>query len=194
MNNERYTAAGWLAMAGAAMTPPAVVISLLLDLGGVARPALIPVLVVLNCVGGVFSLYAFYRFKHLLNHRYSFHDVDGLIILLMIGSALMVIIATGGRMFSFLGTAAQVTGLAALMAVGIPLAVLAMVFAIRLLRLGADLHGLLKPYVYVQIATSICMMTVILAPVAHLLGAAAGALLGSIFFREDREESELEFV
>lgn len=74
------------------------------------------------------------------------------------------------------------------------MAVLVIVFAVRLLRLDAGLHGLLKPYVFVQIACFICVMTVILAPVAHLLAGVADALLGLMFFREDREESELEFV
>lgn len=120
MNNDRYSLAGWLAMASAAMVPPAVVLTVLLDLGGGTRAALGPLLLLLSFVGTAFSLYALYRFKHLLNHRFGFHDVDGLIILIMIGSALVIIIATTGRILAHLDPAVAVFALVTLMAVGIP--------------------------------------------------------------------------
>jgi hypothetical protein len=176
------------------MVPPAVVISTLLDLGGAARAALLPILIVLNFVGMAFSLYAFYRFKHLLNHRYEFHDVDALVVLIIIGSVAVTTIATAGRAFAHLGPTVLISCLVMLVAATIPLAVLGIIFAVRLLRLPADLHGLLKPYAYMQIVVSVCALTIILAPLTHLLLAVIDILLALIFFREDSEESELEFV
>jgi hypothetical protein len=63
----------------------------------------------------------------------------------------------------------------------IPLGIMAVVFAIILLRLPDTLHGLLKPFAYTTIASGFCDGTLILLPVGLLIGSVRGILLGMIF-------------
>jgi hypothetical protein len=61
--------------------------------------------------------------------------------------------------------------------------ILSIMFATRLLRLSANLYGLLKAFCYTQIVCGICFITVFLLPVGIIVGAVADVILGVIFFR-----------
>ncbi len=61
--------------------------------------------------------------------------------------------------------------------------ILMIVFLIKLLRLSNNLYGLLKPFVYVGIASALCLATFILFPLGLILWAVQYVMLGLIFFR-----------
>lgn len=65
----------------------------------------------------------------------------------------------------------------------IPLGVISIVFAVKLLHLPDDLFGLLTPFSYTIIASGMCYASIILSPLGIIGEAAAGVILGMIFFR-----------
>ena len=78
--------------------------------------------------------------------------------------------------------------------VTLPVSTLGIIFAIRLLRLDAELYGFKKPYAVLTIVASICFATFILAPVGLLLDAIGNVLLGLIYLKPEPELVQPEFV
>jgi hypothetical protein len=147
---------------------------------------------------------ALYRFKGLLNDRYQFHDVDNLITAIVILGSVMAVVAIGVRVTgTFVGINVQepqtlipfAFGAAAFFAlIGLPLSILSIVFAVKLLRLRSDLDGLLKPYALTTIVASAMFATFILAFLGFFLDAACSVMLGLIFLRASRGVPRPEFV
>ena len=78
--------------------------------------------------------------------------------------------------------------------VGLPLAILSIIFAVKLLRLEDNLYGLLKPYAYTTIVASALFATFLLAFLGFFLDAACSVMLGLIFLRAARGLPRPEFV
>ena len=113
------------------------------------------------------------------------------------GAIAITVIGLLGKIGATLGLLplfAAVATLGLIILIGIPLSVVGIVFAVRLLRLQDDLCGLLKPFAYTTIAACICYVTVILAPIGGLVDAAATVILGLIFFKAARGLPKVEFV
>jgi ABC-type antimicrobial peptide transport system permease subunit len=143
------------------------------------------------------ALFAFGRLKTFLNERFQFHETDQLIIAIIIGTAVLSGVALGARAFFAFGMAPRsmaVMSVVIILMIALPLAVLSIVFAVKLLRLPSTLNGLLKPYCYITIAAATCFVTLILAPIGLLLDAASNVLLGLIFLRPPEPTPEPEFV
>jgi hypothetical protein len=201
MSETRYAVPGWMAIAAAALTPPLIVVGIILDIvvrkNPTAAAALLVPYVLIALSQTFLAVYAFGSFKTLLNQRHGFHEVDGLIVAIIVGACLITLIAIGGRATAVLlgvGAGASLVFVAGIIAVGILLAVLSLVFAIRLLHLDSDLGGLLKPYAYATIAAAVCFATIILSPIGMLIDAATNVMLGMIFLRRPTAPEVPEFV
>ena len=200
MEERQYQLPGWTAIIAAALTLPMIVLGIILEIAarknpGLAGTILLPYIVV-ALLQTLCGLYALGRLKTLLNERHGFHDVDGLIVALIICGCVLTLAGLSARIAVValdLSKTAAIASSVLLILLGLPLAVMAFVFAIKLLRLRSDLGGLLKPYVYVTIASAVCIATLILAPIGLLLDAAGNVLLGMIFLRRE-EPSTPEFV
>ena len=201
MSERRYVVPGWMAIGAAVLTPPLIVVGIILDV--VVRknpPAAVVLLVpyVLIALSQLFlAVYAFGSFKTLLNRRHGFHEVDGLIIAIIVGACIITLTIVGGRatvVLLGLGTGVSLVFVAGIIAVGIALALLSIVFAIRLLHLESDLGGLLKPYAYATIAAAVCFATIILSPLGMLIDAATNVMLGMIFLRRPAANEVPDFV
>lgn len=200
MEERQYQLPGWTAIIAAALTLPMIVLGIILEVAarknpGLAGAILLPYVVV-ALLQTLCGLYALGRLKTLLNERHGFHDVDGLIVALIISGCVLTLAGLAARIALIaldLSKATAVLSMVLLFLIGLPVAVMAFVFAVRLLRLRSDLGGLRKPYVYVTIASAVCIATLILAPIGLLLDAAGNVLLGMIFFQRE-EPSTPEFV
>jgi uncharacterized membrane protein len=73
-------------------------------------------------------------------------------------------------------------GIVGLVAI-VPLGIISIVFAVKLLRLPNNLHGMLKPFSYMSIATGFCYALIILMPLALLTSVIADIILGIIFLQ-----------
>ena len=190
MVDIRYAVAGWLAIASACIFLPAFVLSFLHDIGKI--PGLVPFIVLLGGLQTAFSVYAIYQFRNLLNEHYNFHEVDNLIMILIIANIAITCVATLGRIFPGYTIPAVIT----MVSLAVSMAIIGIMFSIRLLRLlksNATLHGLLKPLAYLNIAGCICVLTLIGAPIGLIIFAVCDAILGVIFLK-GKEEVKIEFV
>jgi hypothetical protein len=164
---------------------------------------LVPYVLIVGISMGL-SLYVLYRFRGLLNDRYRFHDVDNLITAIIILGCVFGVVAVAGKI---IGTFVKINtqdpavllplvlvfvGVFAL--VGLPLCVLSIIFAVKLLRLKDNLYGLLKPYAYTTIVASALFATFLLAFLGFFLDAACSVMLGLIFLRAARGMPVPEFV
>ena len=129
-------------------------------------------------------------FKVMLNERYRFHAVDGLIITIIIASIAITIVGLLGRGIPEF----KIIGGISMIVIGIPLSIISIIYALKLLKLNGTLNGLLKPIVYTQLATSICFLTFVLIPVGFLIMIANTVLIGLSMMRGQEETEELEFI
>ena len=200
MEKSTYTLAGWLAIAAAVLALPLLFLGVMVDVltrkGGEMLPVFLLLFACLNVAQVGMQVYAFARFRHLLNERFGFHAVDTLIITIIVLSITLVSVSIVSRTALALGLVpvdSVPLFLGMVVVLGVPLALLSIVFAIKLLGLQDDLHGLLRPYAYTSIAAGICFATLILAPIGMLVAAVSTAILGTIFLRADRAP-QVDFV
>ncbi len=199
MEKNNYVLAGWLAITGAILLFPEVLFGLLIEI----KPDKLGLLVfpygIIAITEAAFTVYAFLRFKSLLNERYSFHQVDFLVLLIVIGSIVGTLFTVVVRHLYVFGVleqtpAVKIAVIAALMIICVPLSAIGIVFGIKLLRLEADLRGLLKPMVFIYIAGSVCFATFVLILPGVLLYAIFQIMMGLVFLREGDQKMEVDFV
>jgi hypothetical protein len=198
MENENYNAAGWAAFASALLFLPIMGLTLYYDLelssslqvGSLKKMSLF-LAICLDVVSKGLLLYAFLRFRHLLNHRYGFHAVDKLILIVFVGGASIGVLAYLVRMLPEFKVPLMVTGIMLMVVCGI----LGILYATRLLRMNGNLNGLLKPLAYVSMIASICFTLVLLAPLGLILSVASTIILGLALLRDGQDDfEELEVV
>lgn len=192
MNENSYQLPGWAAITAAVLALPTIVVGMMIEISMHTKPALAKALllpdVLLMATMITCALYALARFRSFLNLRFDFHEVDGLIVAIVIGSALLATVSMVGRIAVVLlglGPKGAVPFIAAIAVIGVPLSILSIVFAVKLLHLGTDLGGFKKPFAYTTIAAAICFATLILAPLGMVIDAASNVILGMIFLRRE---------
>jgi len=192
-NENSYALAGWLAITSCVIFVPNFILSAIFvgkaikksgnlsGLGGVTA--------VLLVIGALCSLYAFYKFKHFLNEYYSFHENDTLFTLIISGALVVTFLRVVIRMIPSYFMPLFIL----IMAVGIPLSIVGIVFGNRLLKLESNLHGYLKPLSYFYIISSICFLTIILTDLGIILNVVFNVLMGIILLK-GKAEVEVDFV
>ncbi len=202
MSENKYTLAGWLAIAQAILFPVAIVVSILQGiLGATIFHARLPTTFgpadFLFMINIALYVYTNIMFRRLLNERYSFHGVD---MLITINIFLAIIIQLGSLFFKVALVALAPTLLgrpATFFTVGFMLlslvtsGVIIILIAIQLLRAKEQFAEMIKALAVVLLIEGCCMITVILAPVQWLLLPVARIMLATVFLRE---QEEVEFV
>ncbi len=204
MQEERYEVAGWVTVASASLMIIGGVLGVIMSLMGYSFSILNPITLFITIVQVGCSVYGFLWFKRLLNNRFEFHEVDTLIILLIICNILISVIGSvfrtviGFSVDDNLSRAEALSvilpGLIAMASVGIPMSIFGIIFGVRLMRLKESLFGYLRPLAYTQIIGSALMLTFFLAPIGGLVLLAGEVLQAMILIQSGRTEPELEFV
>lgn len=195
-----YMMAGWLAIASAALLLPAMVLSIFTDIifqrSHVLPVGLAMIYFLVTVAQALCSLYALYRFRDYINEHFDFHETDGLITCILIGAMAITSVALVGKVVVWSGVDLMVTiaFLGMLLLVGIPLSIISIIYAVKLLQLPSDLGGFLKPMVVVNIIACVCFLLVILAPLGLLLTAAGDLIMGLVFLRQAGVNDSPEFV
>jgi hypothetical protein len=182
MPKRQYQLAGWLSLVSAAVSMIpffAMMIStpdeeVVMDKGFSAA---------LTLVSLGLMVYVLVSFRRLLHQRFQFHDLDGLITLLLWGNGLLSALSLVSEGLGPVEWAAEGLMIASL----VFSAVLSIAFGSRLLRLKDHFFGLLRPYAYSTVAMGVCFATMALAPLGILLGSVADVILGTVFFRAAEE-------
>lgn len=209
-DSSKFVRAGWLGIIAVVLGFATMILGIIWNMN--EGTGLIP-LQVITLAEIVLSAYAFYMFKVFLNERYNFHKTDRLIIAIMIGGILIGLLNIVTRMFlpempfpahnlpreeaiNFVRTI--VPFLMGLAAVGIPTAVLSIIFANRLLKLDAPLYGLKRPIAIVTIVASALFLTFIFALLGLILSAVANIMMYIVLLssttEEEWEEHPVEYV
>jgi hypothetical protein len=201
MKNNEYSIAGWAAIVAACMTVPLIITGIATDIVARRAPELTPFIflgyLALSVFHMICGLYALYRFRTLLNTRYRFHRVDLLVTVIIIGVIVLTSVAIAVRsafLLAGLDPKLALVAIPIMVAVSFPLAVIGIIFGIRILTLESDLNGYLKPLAYLTIAASVCFATFILVPIGLVLDAASNIFLGLVFLRPEPEATTPEFV
>jgi hypothetical protein len=190
MSENEFAPAGWMAIAGAILTLPLMAAAFVLDIVAQKVSAvhpMFPVLYVgLSLIQIVLLSYAFYRFKVYLNELHDFHRTDVLILVIIAGAVAITTVALTGKALAWSGapTPILIGFIVGIVAIGIPLGILTVIFGIKILELEDDLYGLLKPYAFINIVAGVCFATFILSPLGGLLLSVANVMLGMILLKK----------
>ncbi|MDP8205375.1 MAG: hypothetical protein P9L92_01825 [Candidatus Electryonea clarkiae] len=194
MEENRYVLAGWLAIASVIIMVPEMIAGGLFD----AKPEkfyfMLPIHIMLVTIEVAFGIYAFLRFRTMLKECYDFHKLDVLIILIICGTLVINGIGITGRILA--GLDMKIVFLTALMIVSIPMAVVGIMFGIKLLQLNNSLYGLKKPIAYIYMAAAICFATLIFVPLGLILMMTFTVMMALVMIRgpEPEQQTEVEFV
>jgi hypothetical protein len=170
--------AGWLAMASAFASIPLTYFSFQLD--GSADSGATGILVGIQLVGMILYVAIALFLRRLLNARFTFHDTDrsiDLMIVLNVAASVIAVVATCLPHVKE-KEALEIAALAIVAFQGL----VQVRFGVRLLRLQDSLDGMLKPFCYLNMATGICMASVVLMLVGVLVSSISDLMLGTIFF------------
>ena len=181
MTPEQFIRAGRLAFVNAVITVPLFLLSIILGTqGDYGAQALQTILMVATTLLFVYILLAL---KEFINSRHAFHDTDTLIHIQVWTSIVLTVFSMLGLLVQSLREAEGMLSLFLIVGLGIVQAV----FGYRLLRLPAGLHGRLKPFCYLTIATGVCFAVVVLIPIGLITSTAADVMLGMILIRGGKE-------
>jgi hypothetical protein len=200
MNENPYRTAGWLSIVAAALFPLAFAVSIFQGVIGIAKfryqgPTIGPS-DLLFIIFTVIAIYTLIVFRRLLNERYSFNDIDKWISITIGWNILFQVVSLTYRAIVIaLWPIPQMTY--TLMSIGfmvifMPLGgIIDIVIAVKLLRAKDRFNDLIKTLAYLNMASGICGVTVILTPIALILVPIWWAVLAMVFLRE---KEEVEFV
>lgn len=199
MDENRYQLAGWLAITQAVLFPLAFVISIVQGLIGAAAfgyhgPVFGPSDLLFLIFTGI-AVYTLFMFKRLLNERYSYHDVDTLILLAICWGIVYQIASIALRVWVVLIWPVSETVLTVVYLVFFALAMISagiidILIAINLLQIRQSMNDLIKAFTYITMISGLAEVSVVLAPVALFLIPVSCVILGLIFFKKE----EVEFV
>lgn len=116
--------------------------------------------------------------KRLLNEHCLFHEVNrqiDLMIMANVGAGVLVLL---GLLYTPLKDTLEIAAIVVMVLLGI----VQIQFGYRLQKMENNLGGLLKPFCYTNIATGICIASVVLLIVGVVVSAVSDLMLGTIFF------------
>ena len=187
LTNKELTLAGWASVLSALVTLPQLVFSILLETTWERTTMLTILEEILMFIYLALFLFIYQKLKKLLNQHANFHDAD-LYISLIIWTNVAMILLSG---ISMIVTSIEgIVGVLMLITF-FPLGIVIIVFGFKLLKCAESFSGRLKPFAYLNIATGVCLATVILFMFSFITGIVSDIFLAIIFFSEiDREKIE----
>jgi hypothetical protein len=200
MPENRYSLAGWLAIAQAVLFPLAFGMSIVQDIIGKAAfrfhgPIFGPSDLLFIIFTGL-GVYVLLMFRKLLNERYNYHGIDTLIIISIWWGILFQISSLGLKAYAIvLGLEPRLTlaliYLSFFAVAMLTIGVVDILIAVRLLKIKDKLNDLLRALAYITIIAGILEASIVLSPLALILVPVTCVILGMIFLRE---KEEVEFV
>lgn len=176
MTHRALIAAGRLAMVSAFASIPLTYFSYQLD--GSADPAATGIQIGIQVVGALLFVAITLLLKKLLNARFSFHDTDRSIDLMVVANVLASGMAVVALCVAQLKETLEIAVLVTVVFQGL----VQVRFGSRLLRLQDNLDGMLRPFCYLNMATGVCVASVVLIVVGVVVSSITDLMLGTIFF------------
>ena len=196
MNQNRYSLAGWVAIAQAIVFPLGFFMAIAQGLIGAAvlgyhGPTFGPGDLLFMLFTAMWA-YTLWMFRVYLNERYDYHDLDFLITAAICVTVLLQMLSFGLRGIAFglapiAGTVFIVLYLIFAAFAMITAGILDILIAVKLLQIRQGANDLLKAFAYITMAVGVLEVTVILSPLAFVLVPVYCVLLGMIFLGKQEE-------
>ena len=192
MNEQRYAMAGWMSIVGAVLFSISFVVGILQAIiAGKAFGYHGPVIGPSDVLALMFSaiaVYALIMFRRLLNERYAFRGIDGLITFSIIWTIAFQLILLGIKilvMLSGLGEELWVgiinLGIVALFMLTI--GIIDILIGVKLLQAKQELNELITILAYVSLVSGILEASVLLSPLAVVFVPISFILIGLILLK-----------
>jgi hypothetical protein len=175
------TIAGWLAMLSAFASIPMAYLGFKLE--GQVDPTGTLILATMQVLGVLLFVAITFLLKSLLNRLFSFHDTDKSIDVMIMANAAAGIFIIGGVYFSQIKETADIVVFVLMVFHGI----IQLLFGYKLLKLQHRLGGLLKPFCYLNMATGLCVASIVLILVGVVVSAISDLMLATIFFNLSKQ-------
>jgi hypothetical protein len=200
MADNRYQMPGWAAIAQAVLFPMAFILVIVQGIIGATafkfdRPMPGPADLMFVAITGL-GIYTIIWFRRLLNERYQYHGIDGLITAAIWWMVIFQFLSLALKMILFLAGGiseiAMIIVQLSFMTLGmVSIGIIDLFIGVRLARLKDNIPDLIKAFAYLSIAAGAMEVSVILSPLALVLVPISSVILAMIFFRE---KEEVEFV
>lgn len=185
MTHRTLNIAGWLAMISAFASIPMAYLSFKLE--GRADAGATLILPIMQAAGTLLFVAITLFLKKFLNLVFRFHDTDKSIDLMIMANVVSGIVLVGGMYISLTKETAGIAALVLMVFQGI----IQIQFGYKLLKLQNNLDGLLKPFSYLNMATGICIASIVLILVGVVVSAISDLMLATIFFNVSRQLKEV---
>lgn len=176
MTHRALITAGWLAMLSAFVSIPLTYFSFQLE--GSIEPHATALQIFIQVDGTILFVAISLYLRRLLNARFGFHDTDRNIILMIMANLVASVLAMVALSHAPLKETLEIAALVVLVFQGI----VQMQFGSTLLKLQDDLDGMLRPFCYLNMATGVCIASIVLILVGVVVSAISDLMLGTIFF------------
>ena len=176
MTHRTLTIAGWLTMISAFASIPMAYLAFKLE-GQVDSTGTL-ILAIMQVAGTILFVAITLFLKRFLNRIFNFHDTDKSIDLMIMANVVAGAFVVGGMYISQIKETAGIAALVIMVFQGI----VQLQFGYKLLKLQNSLGGLLKPFCYLNIATGLCIASIVLILVGVVVSAISDLMLATIFF------------
>ncbi len=191
-NERRYAMAGWMSIVGAVLFSISFVVGILQAvIAGKAFGYHGPVIGPSDVLGLMFSaiaVYALVMFRRLLNERFAFRGIDGLIALSIIWTITFQIGLLGLKMLTvILGVGEElwvgILNLAIVALFMLTIGIIDILMGVKLLQSKQELNELITVFAYISLASGILEASVLLSPLAVIFVPISFILVGLILLK-----------
>jgi hypothetical protein len=186
VTHKTLNIAGWLTMISAFVSIPMAYLAFKLEGRVDSVGTLMQVL--MQLAGTLLFVVIILLLKRFLNRVCSFHDTDKNIDMMIMANIVAGIFVVVGMYFSQIKETAGIAALVMMVFLGI----VQLQFGYKLTKLQNNLGGLLKPFCYLNMATGICVASVVLILVGVVVSAISDLMLATIFFNVSKQLKAVE--
>jgi hypothetical protein len=179
LNEKNLSLAGWLAVLSTVLPLPLLAVNVVSWMAEDHRALWHWLAALAGAVYVGVEVYLIVMFRHLLNQKAAFHDVDRYITWLI---GLSIAISALGILDIPLAEAEDVMDIVSLILTMV-YGIVCVVFGIKLLNCEDNLFGYLKPFAYLHIATGVMTAMILFILLAIATSIISDVILALIFFK-----------
>ena len=186
MTHRTLLIAGWLTMVSAFASAPTAYLAFKLE--GQVDPTNTLILATMQVAGTLLFVAITVFLKRFLNQIFSFHNTDKSIELMIMANVIAGVLSVAGMYIPQIKEIVSSAALVLMVFQGI----VQLQFGFKLLKLQHGLGGLLKPFCFLNIATGVCIASIVLIIVGVVVSAVSDLMLATIFFNASQQLKEAE--
>ncbi len=195
---RKFSNAGYMSIVAACIIGINIILVGVIGLGIASFIVIAMVLSATSLVQMILTTIVFIRFKNFIDKTFGSNTVDTLVILVLLGELALTTTALLMTILVTLNMTTDVVSFLTIIGVAIPVAVIGIIFGIKLLNLKGEVNLLLKSMAFIFISKSLVLGLILLSAVFLVIPAVFNMtfmlLLGILLMRGIEEPREVEFV